>query len=1009
MKLIETLIDKPVFAIVLSLIIILFGILSYVNLETRYFPNVPTHTIQVDTNYSGAGAKLIEENVNTPIEEALSTISGIDTLTSSAQQGSGTVTIKFLPGVDFSEKASEVREKISSVRSKLPDDIEPPIVSNRSHDSFLLDIALVDPNMTTIQLRDYVERYVKDKIQEISGVGDIYIWGANRYAMRIWLDAAKMAAHKITVEDIRQTLENNNIQMPGGEFKSTTMNFPINETTELHTANEFNNLVITAKDGKIVRLRDIGIAKLGSESDPYYARFNGQPAIGMDICLESGANPITVAKAIRQQLPLLQAQFPPGMQAYYALDISNFYKQSVYEVYFSILLAIICVVSIIFLFLGSFRAVFIPVVTIPICIFGAFCFISIFGFSINMLTLLAIVLSIGLIVDDSIVVMENIHRHIENRLTPYLAAKKGVAEITFPIIAMTLTLVGVYAPIGFLHSKAALITREFAFTLAGAVLVSGFVALTLSPMMCAKLLKQRETNRYLKFLDMTFDWLKTHYAKFLHRCLSFRWVIMLICLCVIGAGIFVYFKIPKQFIPSEDSGIIRGGLTTPTGSNSAYTFNFTKQLENIASQNPGIADMVSFAYDNTGEIVLRLKPYDKRNLTAAQIRKMLINSATNKTPGFNGYFSVMGYNFSQHDLEFYIMTSANYRDLYKITQNVMTKLKSYKGLQLIDTDMKFDSQQYNVKFNRDIAENMGINAKNVDDTISVLLGSANITNFLMGGQSYKVIAQANNSIKDGLSIINSFYLKNAFGGMVPLKNLVSLQSVLAQQQLNHYDRLHAAMISAQLKSGYQLSEVVRYLQKNLSTWLPPGTKYAFDGKAKHLLETGNSMNLILLLGIIFIYLVLSAQFGSFIDPFIILLTVPLSVIGGLIFLKLFGGSMNLYTDISLITLVGLVAKHGILITQFANKIREQQENINIKDAVIMAASIRLRPILMTTGAMIFGALPLLFATGFGATGRAQIGQVIVGGLLFGTFFSLVLTPVAYTYLAKFKRIKHPEG
>jgi len=1009
MKLVETFIDKPVFSIVLSLIIILFGVLAYVNLETRYFPNVPTHTMQVETYYHGASAKLIEENVNVPIEEALSTISGIDTLTSFAQQGDGTVIIKFLPGVDFSEKSSEVREKLSSVRGKLPADIEPPVVSNRAHEDFLLDIAFVDPNMKSVQLRDYVERYVKDKIQEIPGVGELHIWGSNRYAMRIWLNAAKMAARKITVEDVRQTLENNNIQMPGGEFKSATMDFPINETTELHTENEFNNLVIVAKDGKIVRLRDIGRAELGLESDPYYARFNGQAAVGMDVTLESGANPITVAKAIKQQLPLLQSQFPPGMQAHYALDISNFYKQSVYEVYLSIVLAIICVIGVIFLFLGSLRAILIPVVTIPICIFGAFCFISMFGFSINMLTLLAIVLSVGLIVDDSIVVMENIHRHIENQLVPYLAAKKGAAEMAFPVIAMTLTLVGVYAPIGFLHSKAALITREFAFTLAGAVLVSGFVALTLSPMMCSKLLKQKAENRYTRFLDRAFEWLKTRYAGFLRHCLSFRWIIILICISVIGLGIFVYAKVPKQFMPSEDSGIIRGGLTTPTGSNSDYTLNFTKQLEKISSQNPGVMAMVSFAYSNKSVITLCLKPYEQRNLTAEQIKKSLMNSAANKIPGYSGYFAVMGHNFSQHDLEFYIMASADYRDLYKTTQDVIKKLKGYKGLQLIDTDLKFDSQQYNVTINRDIAEDMGINVKSIDDTISVLLGGANITNFLIGGQSYKVMVQAENNRENGLLAMNRFYLRNALGNMVPLKNLASLQPVLAQQQLNHYDRLHAAMISAQLNPGYQLSDVVHYLQRNLPGWLPPDTKYAFKGKAKHLLETGNSMNLILLLGILFIYLVLSAQFGSFIDPFIILLTVPLSVIGGLIFLKLFGGSMNLYTDISLITLVGLISKHGILITQFANKIREQEEDISIKDAVITAASIRLRPILMTTGAMVFGALPLLFATGFGAASRAQIGQVIVGGLLFGTFFSLVLTPVAYTYLAKFKKIKHVEG
>lgn len=1006
MNLSEVCINRPVLAIVLSLVIMVFGILGYSQLETRYFPNVSRNSVDVMTAYSGADAGLIETTINSRIEDAVSGIGGIDTLTSSADQGVGTVTITFRPGIPFAEKANEVRDKVAGMRGELPTGSEPPQVNVGNGGDMLLDVAFTDPNMTPVQIRDYVDRYLKDILQQVPGTGLVAINGANDYAMRLWLDPQKMGAHSITVGDVSTALQSGNVQLPAGQFKSTTMYFPVTENTQLRSAQEFNNLTVAARNGIITRLSDIGHAEWGLLSDPVIMRLDGQPAIDANVFLESEANPIATAKAIAKTIQEIKPTLPPGMSMKISFNIASFLEESVNEVYHSIFFAILCVLAVIFLFLGSFRTVLIPVVTIPICVVGVFGLIALLGYSINILTLLAIVLAIGLVVDDAVVVLENIYRHMEQGLEPKPAAIIGSKEITFAVIAMTLTLVAVYGPVGFLNDQASLVLREFAFTLAGAVLISGFVALTLSPSMCAMLLKHTAKQGFALHVDHFFAQLKIAYQNLLDKLFRHRAWIILFGILLIVAGVFLFKALPAEFAPDEDMGIIIGNLQTPTGSNIDYTFNYLQQVEKIFKDVPerySLFSAAGYGKNETGELFLFLKPEAQRQRSSKQVAEG-INTHITKIPGVSANaFALSPFGgIKKSDLEVQILTSDSYENLNKTMETLIAHLKSYSGLKNIDTSVKFDSQQYNVTIVRDLANNLGVSIRDIDDTIATLLGGAYLSDFYLGNKSYKVKAQATFGAINNTNDLAKFYVRSNLGHLISLDNLIHVDPILEQLSLNHYNRLRSATLSASLASNSTLSDAIDYLNKNLPNWLPANTKYSFAGAAKEMLQTSQSAGTIFLLALVFIYLVLAAQFESFIDPLVIMLTVPLSIVGALFVLWLVGGSINLYTSIGLITLIGLITKHGILIVQFAND--QRSKGLSIYEAAREAATVRLRPILMTTGAMVLGALPLAFATGTGAASRSQIGWVIVGGLLFGTVFSLGVIPVTYTYFAKLRKV-----
>lgn len=1006
MKLPEICINRPVFATVLSLILIAVGIVGFHYLNTRFMPKFQQKSIMVTTYYPGASAKLVETNITTPLEQHLTGIEGIDRIKSQSAQGMSTITIKLLPGYNVYQTSNQVRNKISLASSELPSTIKPPTVQVGWGTMDLLDIGFTAQHESVDALRDYLQRYVITRIQQVPGVADVEIDGANKYAMRIWVDPEKLAALQLSVSDISTAVTNSNLELPAGEIKGDAINYPITAKTKLNSATAFGNIAIKQQNGHIVRLKDVAKVELGEDPESQlFVHINGKRGVVLTVYNTTDSNPITTANHIQTLLSDIRAQLPAGMKGFITFNQATYMKASVHEVYLAIAMAIFCVALIIFLFLGNMRTVLIPTATIPVCLITTFGLMYFFGFTINVITLLAVVLSIGLVVDDAIVMVENIYRHIEAGEKPLKAALKGSKEITFAVIAMTLTLAAVYAPIGLIQGRAAKLFASFAFTLSGAVIISGFVALTLSPMMCSKLLrsKQHTENRYSRFIERFFTRLAEHYKTALHFLLSHHLSVVGITLLIATGGYFLFTSMPKAFVPREDMGFVISVFHTPSGTNAKSAQTRINTLTQVLHHYPAVKTTTAFSSESTAHytmIFTTLKPYAHRHLSAQQLSER-INKETANIPGLNAHtFAPSFGGSSQHQLEFMIMSSGSTKSVYKTAQALLKQLKSYPGLTGLDTDMTFNSQQYVLTVKRPLADALQVSVSSIDSTVAAMLGGSPISTFDLGNQTYQVYLQAQQHLLGNINAINQFYVKSATAQMVPLSNLVVIKPVLTQPTLNHYNELRSAIITAQLAPGTKLGTAVHYLQNHLSTLLPNNTKYEFTGVAKRLLDSNSNLALIFSLAIVFIYLVLSAQFESFIDPFIILLAVPLSMVGALSFLKLVNGSINLYTTVGLVTLIGLIAKHGILITQFANEL--QKQGSNARDALIEAASIRLRPILMTTGAMVFGALPLALAAGASALSREQIDMVIIGGLLFGTFFSLVLVPITYSYANKLK-------
>jgi hydrophobe/amphiphile efflux-1 (HAE1) family protein len=1006
MNLSEICIKRPVLSTVLSLILIIIGVVGFHYLDTRFFPKFEQNSINITTTYPGASAKLVESSITTPLEEGISGVSGIDTVESDSYQGSSLIKITLKSGSDIYEIANQLRDKVEQTRSQLPDSVKAPVVQVGWGNMDLMDVGFTAPpgeNLNAVY--DYLDRYVLDKITQTPGIANVEVVGANKYAMRIRLDPQKMTARHLSFDDIQAAVKNSNVELPAGEIKGTSINYPINAQTKLVTTTQFNNIIIKNDHRHLIRIKDIGHAELGSDSsDQSIVRINGQPGILVSISNANDANPIDAATAVKDLLNNIQHQLPAGMKIVHSFDLSVYMDSSVHEVYISIGIAILCVILVIFLFLGQLRTVLIPIATIPVCLIAGFGLMYALGFTINMITLLALVLSIGLVVDDAIVMLENIYRHTENGTKPMIAAIKGSKEITFPVIAMTITLAAVYAPIGLMNNQAANIFRSFAFTLAGTVLISGFVALTLSPMMCSRLLKANTHQRgYARFVETFYDRLANGYQKVLLAILKVRLLVVLAAVLIAVGGFFLLKDIPMAFMPPEDMGLIMATANNPSGASIDDLSNQLQRVSHIISNNPEVATVVSMADTNTkmfNAAFVTLKPFNQRSRSAQQIADS-VNVKMKQVPGLYGSAFAPSFGGSmKHQLEFSIMSSGTYMNLYHTSQRLLKKLKAYPGLQNVTSTIKFDSQQYDMSVNRELAGNLQVSVKNIDDTMAALLGGTNISTYDMDGKTYNVYMQAMKSDLHSLNSVNKFYVKSTSNNLIPLSNLVTIKPVLSEVVLPHYNRLRSAQISAQLAPSYDLGTVIKHLQTALPSTLPDNVKYAFTGMAHQLLTSGDSMGTLFLLALAFIYLVLAAQFESFIDPFIILFAVPLSIVGALASLKMLDGTLNMYTDIGLVTLIGLISKHGILITQFANEL--QKEGLEMKEALAKAASIRLRPILMTTAAMIFAALPLVFASGASAVSREQIGIVIIGGLFFGTFFSLVVVPVTYSYANKLK-------
>lgn len=999
-------IKRPAFTIVITLVMTIVGILGFMNLPVRWIPNVAPPEITIMTEYPGANAHLVEHDVTKVIEGSLSGINGIETLKSTSRRDSSQVSIAFKLGRNMDAAVEDVRTAVERVRGDLPRDVHNPVVVKADPNSnAILYITFSDASRTERALSDYIDKFIVPRLETIDGVGSVQVFGKRVSAMKIKLDPLRMAAANVTVDEVTQLLQSQNASTPSGIIRADDRFYSVITDTALKTVEQFNDLIIRDNQNQVVRLKDVGDAKFDAEDTDSSFRLNGKSAIALGIIPQSNANPLDVEANIQKVLVEIKRSLPNGMIAAIDYNMVDYIRASIHSVYESFVEAIIFVWLVILIFLCSFRATLVPIITIPVCLIATFALIYLLGFSINTITLMAFVLAIGLVVDDAIVMLENISRHVEEGLTVFAAALKGSREIIFPIIAMTLTLATVYAPIAFTQGLLGVLFREFTFTLAGAVVISGIVALTLSPMMCARILKSTEqTNRYAEWFAKQMQNVQEYYRQILNFLLQKRKWVAAFLLCITILGGLTYHYLPSELSPAEDMNQVYVSVSAPRSASFKYTDSYTRKMEPIYKNNTEVDSYLSMMFSPSHSFqILTLKPKHRKQTTAevvsdlTQQMKSISGVRVNVFTPAPPLAEITGSDDGD-SIGLVVMTSSDYRKLQQSTQHLMDVIKQVPGFVHVDNGLKWDSEQFQVNIDRDRAADLQVPINNITNTISTLIAGRNVgkTN------DANIIVQMNDAALANPNIFQQLYVRNINNRMVPLTSLLSVNEATSPEVFRHYERQRADTIYITLAPGLKLENAVKILQTIAKENLSDDMKYTFTGEAKSFLDSNGKTLFTFLLALIFIYLVLVAQFESFIDPLIIMLTVPFAIVGAILTLKIFGGSLNIYSNIGLITLVGLIAKHGILITEFANRLRLSGKSV--QDAVIEAALLRLRPILMTTLAMVLGALPLAFAMGAGAESRQQVGLVITGGLLFGTIFSLIVVPITYTYLAPLNKL-----
>jgi multidrug efflux pump len=1004
MMLPEICIKRPVFATVLSLIILLIGLISYTRLSVREYPRIDEPVVSVNTTYRGASAEVVESQVTKPLEDSLAGIEGVELMTSQSRSETSRINVRFTLKRDPDSAAADVRDKVSRARGKLPDTIDEPIIAKVEADSQpVIYIAVEAGSLSSLDASDFVKRYVQPRLSVLPGAADVRIFGERQVSMRINLDRTRLAGYKLTVQDVEEAIRRQNAEIPAGRIESSAREFTVVAETDVRSPEQFNSIIVANVGGYPVRVRDIGNAEIGPVDERTISRFNGKTSLNIGVIKQAVANPLELSNAVRDEVKKINEGLPTGMKLVIAYDTSVFIDRSIASVFETILEAIVLVVLVIFFFLRSLRATVIPIVTIPVSLIGAFGIMYIFGFTINTLTLLSMVLAIGLVVDDAIVMLENIFRHIEDGMPRREAAITGAREIGFAIVAMTLTLASVFAPLAFATGRTGRLFIEFALTLAGAVLVSGFIALTLSPMMCSLLLKHEEKHSWL--FNLIEGWLEAMtngYRRALKAVLHARWVVAIGWLAVLGAGAVLFMSLKSELAPIEDRGVVFGVVTAPQGSTPQYTADQIKPIEQFYAQVPEAAAFTAISGFPTvvdGTAVLRLKPWEERKKRQQQIADEL-RPKFQAVPGAIAFPlnpPSLGQSFRSTPIEFVIMSQIPYPDLQRLVDRFLDEARKYPGVQNLQTDLRLNTPEVRVRINRDKLSDIGVPVDTVGRTLETMLGGRQVTRFKREGEQYDVIVQVAPVDRTTPADISDSYVRARDGSMVQLSNLVDVKEGVAPQSLNHFNRLRAVKVTATLGPGYAIDEALRAMDAAAKATLPVTAQTDVDGQSREFRKSGKEIYFTFVLALAFIYLVLSAQFESFVHPIVIMLSVPLSMTGALLMLWLTGGTLNIYSQVGLVTLVGLITKHGILIVEFSNQLRAKGEDL--VDAVVDAATLRLRPILMTTGAMVLGAVPLALAHGAGAESRTQIGWVIVGGMTFGTLLTLFVVPTAYTLLA----------
>jgi len=1016
----ELSIRRPVLATVMSLVIVLLGVISFLRLSVREYPKIDTPVVSVRTVYTGASAQVIESQVTQPLEDSLAGIEGIRTIKSVSREEVSQVTVEFVPERNVDAAANDVRDRVARARGRLPDEVDDPVVSKVEADAqAIIWMAFYSDRYDALFITDYADRYVADSLKALPGVASVIVGGERRFAMRIWIDRDRLAGFGLTPLDVENALRRQNVEVPSGRIESRKREFTVLTETDLRTPEQFNQLIITDTRGYPVRLKDVGRAELGAADERNIVRVNGNPAIGLGVVKQSTANTLAVAHAVKEQLPRIQAALPEGLNVFIAFDSSLFIDASINAVYRAILEAMVLVTLVIFLFLRSFRSTLIPFVTIPVSLIGACFFLWLFGFTINILTLLGIVLAIGLVVDDAIVVLENVHRHIEDGMAPFEAAIRGSREIAFAVVAMTVTLAAVFVPLVFSTGNTGKLFTEFALTVAMAVLVSGFVSLTLTPMMCSRLLKRHARHGAIyNATERFFTALNAGYRRSLASALAHRSWVMAGYAMIVAAMVGLGTTLKSELAPLEDRGFILGVMLAPEGSTLEYTDSYARIWESIYREVPEITSFfvvvapglerpnpVNFALS-----FVRLKPWDERKRNQIAISKEVGPQMFARMPGvlaFPNNPPSLGQNFRNQPVQF-VVQGTSYEELDRMVERLMASARKNPGLINVDSDLKLNKPQLAVVLDRDKVSTVGAEVDAIGRTLETLLGGRQVTRFKREGKQYDVIVRLEDKDRVQPTDLTSIHVRARDGELVQLSNLVQLKETVAPKELNHFNRLRAAILTASLAPGYTLDEALAFLERAAKEELGAAALTTLDGESREYRESGTQLLYIFVLALMFIYLVLAAQFESFVSPFVIMLTVPLAMTGALAGLLLLealhgsGGTLNVYSRVGLIMLIGLITKHGILIVEFANQLMARGKDRF--EAVAEAAALRLRPILMTTGAMVLGAVPLAIAAGAGAEARRPIGWVIAGGLVFGTLLTLYVIPAAYTLLV---RQRHP--
>jgi multidrug efflux pump len=1008
-------IKRPVFATVMSLLILVFGFAALNQLPVREYPDIDPPVVSVSTDYTGAAAEVVDTQITQVIEGAISGIEGIRSIESSTEQGESRTTIEFNTSRDVDVAANDVRDAVARVVSRLPDEADAPVVRKADSNARpMMWLTLRSDVWDSAQLSDFADRVLKDRLAVVDGVAEVLIGGERRYAVRVWLDPERLAARDMTVAEVERALRANNVELPGGSVESVSRDFTVRTEGRLNRVEEFRNMVIRRDGNVLLRLGDVADVQLGVESDVSRLRANGQTAIGMGITRQSKANTVAVSDRVSEELERIRDSLPPEVTITESYDESIFIRASIKEVLITLAISVALVILVIFVFLRSWRATLIPAVTIPVAVIGAFIGLGFLGFSINVLTLLAIILAIGLVVDDAIVMLENIQRRIDEGEKPLVAAYLGARQVAFAVIATTLTLVAVFVPISFMGGNIGRLFSEFGFTLASAVVVSSFVALTLAPMLCSKWLRhspeQEEGHSIWMATERVLGGLNRGYERLLRLSLRHPGLLLGVGAAGMILAVAIFPRLPQELAPTEDRGVIIMPTSAPRGSTADYTEHHVRQIEQklLPYLEKGVAERMLAIVGFRGEadnafIILGLNHWDERDVKQQSVATELfpqlaqvpgVRSIPVNPPG-------LGQSGFSQPVSF-VIGGPDYESVQQWSEEILQRAQENPNLINLETDFELTRPELRVNIDRQRAADLDVTVEDVGLTLQTVLASREVTTYMDRGREYDVIVQAQDASRATPSDLGRIYLRPREGGeLIPLQALVDVDEVGANPDLRRIDRLPAVVISGSLAPGYDLGTALNYLNGLAQDYLPPEARVSYKGLSREFQDSSAAIYLTFALAFVIVFLVLAAQFESWIHPLIIMLTVPLSVTGALVALWASGISLNIYSQIGIIMLLGLMAKNGILIVEFANQLRDQ--GMAVQEAILQGSIMRFRPVLMTTISTIFGAVPLVLASGAGAESRAAIGMVILGGLIFASTLTLFIIPVLYNLLARFAK------